>query len=81
MRTPHTYNATCEWFDANGQTVSLEMVQVVGGIIHRSNGHWTANNGTPEFHAEWLSGKMSFQDHYRLHMDDGARYLRRLGGR
>lgn len=73
-RTENNYNATCEWFDSNDESVSLELVQVVDGKIYRACGHWSTNNGTAKFHAEWLGGKFSFQDHYQIHLDGGAKY-------
>ena len=87
-RTENNYNATCEWFDVDGKSVSLEMVQLLadpskGGEkrVFRANGHWTSNNGTSRYHDEWLSGKMSFQHSFKMYEDNGARFKQALRGR
>ena len=74
------YNATCEWFDENGKSVSLEVVRVENGRICLSNGHWSPSNGTESYHDEWLAGKFSFQKTYKIYMDNGERYAKKISG-
>ena len=58
-RTEHTYNATAAYTDPEGEVYCLAVVQVGkardGSIkVFRSNGLWTSNNGTEEYHNDWL---------------------------